>query len=334
MSYPRSTLILIFILLASVGIVFVLAWRNATWSVKYTDLTTILTTTTATFGTLLGIITAGLMFTQGKFSELASELSERSPDYLAKTLSLERAQASGSSLLTLRKTFSQFEIETTVEEEKNLYRRIIEKTSHMFIDFAVLVGLRLRQEGLPDTGFLVSDMDAEIYEGIQTEKRKLKKEWQILAAFKHITDIWEGAGSSIIVEESKRATSLQSDLRGAISILELKQKIDKGTKDIHNEVANMLDVLEQEIRRIEKQLHEDRIPQLLSQMQDSNALRGSYFYLALIFIAVPLFADLLILPQLSESTAPFFQQVITVTSLLSVFGVIFLLVYIHKLLST
>jgi hypothetical protein len=333
MSYPRNTLILIFILLASVGIVFILAWRNATWSVKYTDLTTILTTTTATFGTLLGIITAGLMFTQGKFSELASELSERSPSYLAKTLSLERAQASGSSLLTLRKTFSQFEIETTVEEEKNLYRRIIEKTSHMFIDFAVLVGLRLRQEGLPDTGFLVSDMDAEIYKGIQTEKRKLKKEWQILAAFKHITDIWEGAGSSIIVEESERATSLQSDLRGAISILELKQKIDKGTKDIHNEVANMLDALEQEIRRIEKQLHEDRIPQLLSQMQDSNALRGSYFYLTLIFIAVPLFADLLILPQLSESTAPFFQQVIIVTSLLSVFGVIFLLVYIHKLLS-
>jgi hypothetical protein len=333
MSYPRNTLILIFILLASVGIVFILAWRNATWSVKYTDLTTILTTTTATFGTLLGIISAGLMFTQGKFSELASELSERSPSYLAKTLSLEKAQASGSSLLTLRKTFSQFEIETTVEEEKNLYRRIIEKTSHMFIDFAVLVGLRLRQEGLPDTGFLVSDMDAEIYKGIQTEKRKLKKEWQILAAFKHITDIWEGAGSSIIVEESERATSLQSDLRGAISILELKQKIDKGTKDIHNEVANMLDVLEQEIRRIEKQLHEDRIPQLLSQMQDSNALRGSYFYLTLIFIAVPLFADLLILPQLSESTAPFFQQVIIVTSLLSVFGVIFLLVYIHKLLS-
>jgi len=334
MSHFRSTLFLIFILLASVGIVFILAWRNATWPVKYTDLATILTTTTATFGTLLGIITAGLMFTHGKFSELASELSERSPDYLAKTLSLERVQALGSSLLSLRTAFSQLESEATVAEEKNLYRRIIEKTTHMFIDFAMLVSLKLRQEGLPDTGFLVSEMDAEIYKRIQKEKRNLKKEWQILAAFKQITDIWEGASSSIIEEESKRATSLQSDLRGAISILELKQKIDKSTRDIHSEIAKILNELQQEIGKIEKQLHEDRIPQLLLQMQDSNALRGKYFYLTLIFIAVPLFADLLILPQLSESTAPFFQQIITITSLLSVLGVIFLLVYVHKLLST
>jgi hypothetical protein len=332
MSHPESTLFLIAIMLTSVGVVFILAWRNAMWSVKYTDLTTILTTTTATFGTLLGIITAGLMFTHGRFSELASELSEKSPDYLAITLSLERVQAMGSQLLSLRKTFLQLEREATVAEEKNLYRRIIEKTSRMFVAFALLLNLKLRREGLPHTGFLVSEMDTEIFRRIQKERRNIKKEWQILAAFKQIVDTWAGTNASII-DNSKKTTSLQRDLRGAISILQLKQRIDKSTKDVHNEIAKILNELQQEISKIENQLHEDRIPQLLLQMQDSNALRGIYFYPTLIFIAVPLFMDLLILPQLSESTAPFFQQIITVTSLLSVFGVISLLIYIHKLLN-
>lgn len=332
MNYPKSTLILVFILLASAGTVFILAWRNATWSVKYADLTTILTTTTATFGTLLGIITAGLMFTHGQFSELASELSDKSPDYLMKTLSLEKVQLVGSHLLSLRRTFSQLETDTTVAEEKSLYERIVEKASSMFVDFAVLLSLKLRQQGLPDTGFLVSEMDPSIYARYRKERRNLKKEWQILTTFKQIVDTWEGRVASLI-EKSQRTTSLQSDLKSAVSILELKEKIGKISKNVHGEVAKVLNELREEISKIEKQLHEDRIPQLLSQMQDANALRGKYFYLALMFIAVPLFVDLLILPQLSESTAPFFEHIITVTSLLSVFGVIFLFVYIHKILS-
>jgi hypothetical protein len=332
MSYPRSTLFLVFILLASVGIVFTLAWRNATWSVKYADLTTILTTTTATFGTLLGIITAGLMFTHGKFSELASELSEKSPDYLMKVLPLEKAQSVGSHLLSLRRTFSQLETNTTVAQEKSLYERIVEKASSMFVNFAVLLNLKLQRQGLPDTGFLVSEMDPTIYARYQKERKSLKKEWQILATFKQIVDTWEGRVASII-EKSETTTSLQSDLKGAVSILELKEKIDKSSKNVHGEVAKVLNELHEEISKIQKQLHADRIPHLLSQMQDANALRGKYFYLALIFIAAPLFVNLLVLPQLSESTAPFFGQIISATSLLSVFGVIFLLVYIHKLLS-
>jgi len=332
MSYPRSTLFLVFILLTSVGIVFTLAWRNATWSVKYADLTTILATTTATFGTLLGIITAGLMFTHGKFSELASELSEKSPDYLMKVLPLEKAQSVGSHLLSLRKTFSQLKTDTTVAQEKSLYERIVEKASSIFINFAVLLNLKLRRQGLPDTGFLVSEMDPTIYARYRKERKNLKKEWQILATFKEIVDTWEGRVASII-EKSETTTSLQSDLKGAVSILELKEKIDKSSKNVHGEVAKVLNELHEEISKIQKQLHEDRIPHLLSQMQDANALRGKYFYLALIFIAAPLFVNLMVLPQLSESTAPFFGQIISATSLLSVFGVIFLLVYIHKLLS-
>lgn len=332
MSYSRSTLIFILILLASACIVFILAWRNATWSVGYTNLTTILTTTTATFGTLLGIITAGLMFTHGKFSELASELGEKSPGYLVKTLSLEKGQLLGSRLLSLRKTFTELKADTAVAEEKDLYERIVEKASSMFVNLAVLLSLKLRQQGLPETGFPISEMDSSIYARVQKDRKKIKKEWQILAAFRQVVDTWEGRTTSII-QESERTTSLQSDLKGAVSVLELKQKIDKSSKNVHGDIAETLNELREEIGKIEKRLHEDRIPQLLSQMEDANALRGKYFYLALIFIAAPLFADLLVLPQLSESTAPFFQQIIFITSFLSVFGVIFLLLYIHKLLS-
>jgi len=332
MSHPRSTLLLVFILLATAGIVFILAWRNATWSVRYTDLTTILSTTTATFGTMLGIITAGLMFTHGRFSELASELSEKSPDYLMKTLSLEKVQAVGSHLLFLRKTFSHLETKTSVAEEKGLYERIIEKASSTFVNFTVLLNLKLRRQGLPDTGFVISEMDSTIYARYQKERKNLKKEWQILATFKQIVDMWEGRAASII-EKSERTTSLHSDLKSALSILELKEKINKSSKNVHGDVAIALSELSEEISKIEKQLHEDRIPQLLLQMQDASALRGRYFYLALAFIAAPLFVNLLVLPQLSESTAPFFQQVISATSFLSVIGVIFLLVYIYKILS-
>jgi hypothetical protein len=332
MSHPGSTLLLVFVLLATAGTVFILAWHNATWSLSYADLTTILSTTTATFGTMLGIITAGLMFTHGKFSELASELSEKSPDYLVKTLSLEKVQSVESHLLSVRKTFLQLETETSVAQEKSLYGRIGEKASSTFVNLAVLLNLKLRLQGLPETGFLISEMDPTIYARYQKERKNLKKEWQILATFKQIVDTWEGRPASIN-EKSQRTTSLHSDLKGAIAILQLKEKIDKGSKNVHSDVATVLSELREEISKIEKQLREDRIPQLLSQMQDASALRGSYFYLALAFIAAPLFVNLLILPQLSESTAPLFQQVISATSFLSVVGVIFLLVYIYKILS-
>jgi len=332
MSNSKNTVFLILIILASAVIVILLAWRNASWPASYSDLTIVLTTTTATLGTLLGIITAGLMFTHGKFSELESELIERSPDYLMKTLSLEKVQVVGTHLISLRKTFSQLEAGTAVPEEKSLYRRIIEKATIMFLGFAVLLNLKLQYQGLPETGYLISEMDTHLYARYQDERRDIKKDWQILATIKQMVDIWEGCVGSVI-EKSERRTSLQSDLKSSISILDLKERLDKSPKRIHGEIEKAVGDLGKEIDKIERQLHEDRIPQLLSQMEDASALRGKYFYLALVFIAAPLFISLLILPQLSESTVPLFRQVILATSLLSIMGVAFLLLYIHKILS-
>ncbi len=333
MKIPKNTLLLVIILLASTATVFILAWTNATWSVQYADLVTVLNTTTATFGTLLGIITAGLMFTHGKFSELDSELSEKTPNYLTETLSLEKVQQAESHLLNLRKTFQQLETETTVPEEKNLYNRITQNTSSLFINFAVLLNLKLQQQGLRlDTSFLVSEMDSQLYATYQKTRKNIKKEWQILSTFKQMTDIWEGP-TSTIVEKPEKRTSLQTDLKNAITILELKEKINKNPQNHSSKIAKALNELNEEVNKIQKHLHQDRIPQLLSQMKQASALRGKYFYLTLIFIAAPLFVNLLVLPQLSESTAPFFKQIILATSSLSILGFVFLLVYIQKILS-
>ncbi len=333
MKIPKNTLLLVIILLASTAAVFILAWTNATWSVQYADLVTVLNTTTATFGTLLGIITAGLMFTHGKFSELDSELSEKTPNYLTETLSLEKVQQAESHLLNLRKTFQQLETETTVPEEKNLYNRITQNTSSLFINFAVLLNLKLQQQGLRlDTSFLVSEMDSQLYATYQKTRKNIKKEWQILSTFKQMTDIWEGP-TSTIVEKPEKRTSLQTDLKNAITILELKEKINKNPQNHSSKIAKALNELNDEVNKIQKHLHQDRIPQLLSQMKQASALRGKYFYLTLIFIAAPLFVNLLVLPQLSESTAPFFKQIILATSSLSILGFVFLLVYIQKILS-
>jgi len=68
-------------------------------------------------------------------------------------------------------------------------------------------------------------------------------------------------------------------------------------------------------------------------MEKANTIRGRYFYLALVFIAAPLFINLLILPQLSVGTASFFQLVISVTSSLSMMGIAFLLLYINRILN-
>jgi len=301
-------------------------------SISYADMKTVLTTTTATFGTLLGIITAGLMFTQGRFSELASELTEKSPNYLAKVLSLEKIQSIETHLLALRKTFSQLAGSTTIAEERNLYERIVAKASSIFVNFAVLLNLKLTQQGLVDTDLLVSEMDSSLYRVYQKRRQSIKKEWQIFSIIKQIVDTWE-TPTPLFIEKSNKETPLQADLKSSIAILKLKEDVGESSATIRAEVAKTLSDLNDALSEISKRLHEDRIPQLLPQMKQASTIRGKYFYLALVFIATPLLINLLILPQLSETTTTFLQPIIFVTSLLSVLGVVFLLLYIHKILN-
>jgi len=332
MSYLKNSLFLFSVFLIAVGIIFILAWLYAAEFTSYADMKTALTTTTAVFGTLLGIITAGLMFTQGKFSELSSELGEKSPDYLADVLSLEKIQSIETHLLTLRKAFSQLAATTTITEEKNLYERISAKTSSMFVNFAVLLNLKLKQQGLPDAGLLVSEMDSNLYKVYEKERKNIKKEWQLFNIIRKIISTWE-APASFLTVKSNMESAFQADLKSSISILKLKESVDKSSTNIRSEVTKILSDLSDEISEISKRLHEDRIPQLLSQMEQAGAIRGKYFYLAVIFITTPLLINLLILPQLTEVTAAFFKPIISITSSLSVMGVVFLLLYIHKILN-
>jgi hypothetical protein len=299
---------------------------------SYANLATALETTTATFGTLLGIITAGLMFTQGKFSELTSELTEKSPHYLAEVLSLEKIQSIETHLLALRKTFTQHAATTTVAEERNLYERIATKASSMFAHFAVLLNLKLKQQGLPEASLLTSEMDQPLYKVYQRTRQNIKKEWQIFDLIQQIIDTWE-TPTTFLVGKSSRESALRADLKSSISILKLKEDVDKSSTNLHREVSKTFSDLDNEISGISNQFHQDGIPQTLSQMKQASALRGKYFYLTLTFIAIPLLINLLILPQLSEATADSFQPIIFITSLLSVMGVIFLLLYIYKILN-
>jgi hypothetical protein len=328
----HSGKILIVILVGTSLVASFLAWRNITSSIDFADLKMVLTTTTAAFGSLLGIITAGLMFTHGKFSELASELGEKSPDYLSVTLSLEKVQTIGNNLLALRKTFLLLETQTTVEEEKNLYRGIVEKTSSMYVSLAVLSNLRLMQQGLVETDLMISAMDPQLYANYKEERNKVKKEWQIPATIKQIVDTWEGS-KTLVLEKYEKRTPLQQDFRNSISLLGLKERLDKNSKHVRTETEEIYNELAEDIEKIGKQLHQDRIPQLLSQMENANTIRGRYFYLALVFIATPLFINLLVLPQLSIGTASFFQPIISITSSLSVMGIAFLLLYINRILN-
>jgi hypothetical protein len=321
------------VILSGTAIVaFLLAWRNIISPMDFADLKTVLTTTTATFGSLLGIITAGLMFTHGRFSELASELGDKSPEYLSGSLSLEKVQAMGNNLLSLRKTFSQLETRTTVEEEKNLYRRVGEQASSMYVKLAVLSDLMLMQQGLAKTDLMVSGMDPRLFANYREERNQVRKEWQMLGTIKQIVDTWEGS-KALVLEKYERRTSLQQDLRNSISLLGLKERLDKDSKHFRVETEGIFNELAGDVDKIGKQLHRDRIPQLLSQMEKANTIRGTYFYLALAFIAAPLFINLLILPQLSVGTASFFQPIISVTSSLSVMGIAFLLLYINRILN-
>ena len=326
----HSRKVLIVILVGTSLVASFLAWRNITSSIDFADLRIVLTTTTAAFGSLLGIITAGLMFTHGKFSELASELGEKSLDYLSGTLSLEKVQTIGNNLLALRKTFSLLETQTTVEVEKNLYRRVVEKTSSMYVNLAVLSDLKI-QQGLAESDLMISAMDPQLYVNYKEERNRVKKEWQILVTIKQIVDTWEGS-KTLVLEKYEKRTSLQQDLRNSISLLGLKERLDKDSKHVRAETEEIYNELAEDIDKIGKQLHQDRIPQLLSQMENANTIRGKYFYLALAFIATPLFINLLILPQLSIGTASFFQPIISITSSLSVMGIAFLLLYINRIL--
>jgi len=332
MSFLKNSSLLIFILLVAVGLAFVLAWLNVAEFMSYADLQTALTTTTGTFGMVLGIITAGLMFTQGKFSELASELNDKSPDYLSEVLSLAKIQSIGTHLLTLRKTFTQLAATTTISEERGLYEKITAKASSMFVNFAVLLNLKLRQQGLPDTDLLVSEVDSHSYGVYQKKRQSIEKEWQVLHIIKQIVDTWE-APAALSIEKSKRGSALQADLKSSISILKIKENIDKSSANISIEVEKTLNALNNEINKIDQRLHKDRIPQLLSQMEQASTLRGKYFYLTLIFIAAPLLINLLILPQFSQTTATFFQPIISITSFLNIMGVVFLFLYIYKILN-
>jgi hypothetical protein len=300
--------------------------------VSYPVLNTVLTTTTAVFGTLLGIITAGLMFTQGTFSELTSELTEKVPTYITNVLSMERMQAIESKILALRKVYNKLEESTEIAEERGLYERIVAKASSMFVDFAVLLNLKLKQQGLPISHLSVSEMDPKLYRVYKDRLGSVKKEWQVFVFIKRITDTWEGQAASFI-DQSNTTSALKADLKGSMAIFELKEKIDKSLVDMHNEVTEAFRGLSDGIAEISKRVHEDRIPQLLSQMRQASAIRGRYFYLALIFIVAPLLFNLLILQELSEPTVALFQPVIAVTSVLSIMGVIFLLLYIYEILN-
>ena len=332
MSRLKDLLLISSILILGLALAFIFAHQIAAESMSYADFRTALTTSTATFGTLLGIITAGLMFTQGKFSELASRLTEMAPDYLGRVLSLEKMQSTGAHLLALRKAFAQLEARTTIAKERNLYKGIVRKTSRMLVGLAVLLNLVLRQKGLLGTHLLVSEMDSDTHRLYEKNRRSIKKEWQIFSVIKEIADVWQ-APATFAVEESERESALEADIRSSIAILKVKEAVDGSSAEIRSEIAKTSVNLYDEIGEIAKRLREDRVHQLLSEMKQASTIRGKYFYLALVFIASPLLVNLLILPQLSETSAVFFQPIISVTSTLSVMGIVFLLIYIHKILS-
>jgi hypothetical protein len=145
-------------------------------------------------------------------------------------------------------------------------------------------------------------------------------------------DILKGPRTGFL-EESDVRTALEDDIRKSLALLKFKESIEQFPADSGDKIRDALDGLSQDIEPIGERLHEDGIPQLLSQMKQLNAVRGKYFHLTVISIAAPLLIDLIILPQLSPSTAALFQPIIFAASLLSVLGVAFLLLYVYKILN-
>jgi len=299
---------------------------------EFANLMTVLTTTALTLGTLLAIITAGLMFTQGKFSELISELNNKSSDYLASRFSMGTFQAIGAHLSTLREEFQSLKAAVTIDEEKNLYAKIVEKVSSMIADCAVLLNLGTKQKGLPPTDLFVSGMDPSLYAMYQKRRQGIRKDWQLLILLKRMTDVLKGPRTGFM-DELDGWTPLDDDIRRSLAILKFKESVEKSQTNSGDKIRTALDDLSRDVEPVDERLHEERIPQLLSQMKQLNAVRGKYFHLAVVFIAVPLLIDLLVLPQLSPDTAAVFKPIIFAASLLSVLGVAFLLLYVYKILN-
>lgn len=318
------------LLLLSGVFLFVIIF-NGVASASYADLRTLIETTTATFGTLLGIITAGLMFTQGKYGELTAELSEKSPHYLRNVLSLQELRSIGEGLLALKKVFGKLADATEVSEEKHLYERIVCKSSSMFVNVAVLLNLKLRHEGLAGSGLLISDMSPKEHEDYQEKCRALKKDWHLFGVIKQIVDTWVTA--VLIPARTDSASSLHSEVSGSIPVLKLKEEVEKGSEKVHLDVERILHGLDSKIEKVVVRFHEDRIPQLLTQMEQSSIVRGRYFYLSLVFIAAPLLVNLLVLPQFSEGAILLLREIVALTSVLAVLGVVILLFYVHKMLN-
>jgi hypothetical protein len=128
-------------------------------------------------------------------------------------------------------------------------------------------------------------------------------------------------------------SSLYSDVKSSIPILRLKESVDKGFEKVHLGVEKTLGELDVEMGKIVNQFHEDRIPQLLTQMEQACTVRGKYFYLSLVFIAAPLLVNLLILPQFTQGAILLLRQAVAITSSLAILGVFILLIYVHKMLS-
>jgi hypothetical protein len=327
----RSTLLVPFLLLVSAILLFVIVFSGVA-SADYTDLKTLIETTTATFGTLLGIITAGLMFTQGKFGELTGELSEKCPHYLRNVLSLQETRSIGENLIALKKVFATFADATEIPEEKNLYKRVVHKCSSMFVNVTILLNLKLRQERLTGTGLLVSEMSPQEHEDYQEKWRWIKRDWHLFGLIKQVVDAWVPT-TVIPTTKMNLEPSLHSELTSSIPVLKLKEDVDKNSERIHLNVEKTLHELDGKIDKIVVRFHEDRIPQLLTQMEQANIVRGRYFYLSLIFIAAPLLVNLLILPQFSGGAILLLREVVALTSALAILGVVILLLYIYKMLN-
>jgi hypothetical protein len=323
---------LFFVLLVAVGIAFFSIVLSRTPGMAYTDMRTILTTTTGTFGSLLGIITAGLMFTHGKYSELSSELGGKLSNYLFSELSLDKTQSIENHLITLRKTYTQLAANATVAEERTMYEKIVAKVSTLLIDVTVLLNLKLKQQGLSEPSVLISEMNSTVYNLYERRRASIRKEWHLFRIIKQIVDTWEPP-ASLFTNESNIKTALHADLRNSLSILKLRENMDKSLTNARAETGKTIDDLNEKISQISNRFHEDRVPQLLAQMEQAATIRGKYFYLTLAFIAAPLLVNLLVLPQLSEGTVVFFGWVLALTSSLAILGVMFLLLYIHKILN-
>jgi hypothetical protein len=241
-------------------------------------------------------------------------------------------QSIGESLLTWKKLFSKLVDTTEVPEEKNLYQRIVAKSSSMFVNVAVLLNLKLRQEGLGRTGILVSEMSHQEHADYQRKWRALKKDWHLFDLIKQVVDGWTST-LAIPTTGIGFESPLHSDVSSSIPILKLKESVDKGSEKVHVEVEKTLHEFDGKIGKIVNRFHEDRIPQLLTQMEQASIVRGKYFYLSLIFIAAPLLVNLLILPQLSEGAMLSLRVAVAITGALAIVGVIILLLYIHKMLN-